>query len=97
MTFSRISIDDINISFNFIGHNLLLPKKEIDLKDLNDFLYELTNVKMSYVDIYDKILIRYKINSHQTYDIRWNCLDYEKLEEIIEEIIEKIPTEGEIN
>jgi hypothetical protein len=52
---------------------------------------------MSYVDIYDKILIRYKINSHQTYDIRWNCLDYEKLEEIIEEIIEKIPTEGEIN
>jgi hypothetical protein len=52
---------------------------------------------MSYIDIYDKSLIRYKINSHRTYEIRWDCFDYIKLQEIIEEIIENIPTEGEIN
>lgn len=97
MILSRISIDDKNISLNFNGNNIILLKKDVDLTDLNNFLYELTNVKMSYIDIYNELLIRYKINTNKTYDIRWDCFDFIKFEEIIEEIIDNIPTEGEIN
>ena len=98
LLFTRISLDNDCISINLTNHSFQLKQTELKLTKLKKYLSELVDFEYNYVNIDNEISIYLcNKNLHKNNFIRWDKLDKERILEIVEEIIEEIPFEGEIN
>jgi hypothetical protein len=94
---SRIIIDKKNIQINLPYRTISIKKDTLDLTEFNKYLYDLTSVKMSFIDVIIDNTLKYKINTNNTYTINWDLLDSERFIGIIDDLLDKIQTESEIN
>lgn len=96
--FTRVSLDESDISINLSNHSFQFNQNEFYLDKLKSFLSELVDFEYTNVNIYYSIQIHFNNPVlHKNKYILWNEIDEDRLINLMEDIIEEIQTEGEIN
>ena len=96
--FRRISISDSGISINLMNTSFQLKNIEINLKKLEQFISELCDFEYKYININNKKsidVVNTALGKNKI--IKWENINEDRLIEIVEEIIENIPSKGEVN
>jgi hypothetical protein len=96
--FRRISISDSGISINLMNTSFQLKNTEINLKKLEQFISELCDFEYKYININNKKsidVVNTALGKNKI--IKWENINEDRLIEIVEEIIENIPSKGEVN
>jgi len=81
-----------------MNYSCQLNKKEIDITELEKYISQICDFKYIYANINNKNSIdvsNYVLGQNKI--IKWQDIDEDRLIEIVESIIENIPSKGEVN